>query len=103
MVLVRKKSLGLETERWHCYACYVLPVLFPPIVRCETLLEDGQCRLVANHPGSCKSDSGSTKTVKATRDGAPKLAAERKRGNLAFQKRHRAGAQWVPHHRRVSA
>jgi hypothetical protein len=25
------------------------------------------------------------------RDGAPKLAGERKRGNLAFQKRHREG------------
>lgn len=37
---------------------------------------------------------------KATRDGDPKLAAERKRGNLMFRKRQRAGALWVPRERR---
>jgi hypothetical protein len=37
----------------------------------------------------------------ATRDGDPKLAAERKSGHLAFRKRNRAGANWVPRERRV--
>jgi hypothetical protein len=36
-----------------------------------------------------------------TRDGDSRLAAERKRGNLAFRKRTRAGALWVPRDRRV--
>ncbi len=40
------------------------------------------------------------KSEKATRDGAPKLAAERKRGDLALRKRHRAGPNWVPRDRR---
>ncbi len=40
------------------------------------------------------------KGEKATRDGEPKLAAARKRGDLAFRKRRRAGANWVPRDRR---
>jgi hypothetical protein len=75
-------------------ACGVCSVSrrFPPIVPCVTQLEDGRCRLVRGHDGACKSPSGSTqKAAKATRDGDPKLAAERKRRHPMFMKRHRDG------------
>lgn len=65
--------------RPDCYICVVMPTKFAqPQTYTERAAEKN-----------------------ATRDGDPKLAAERKRGNLAFQKRTRAGASWVPRDRRV--
>lgn len=40
------------------------------------------------------------KDEKATRDGPPKLAGERKRRHLMFRRRYRAGPNWVPRDRR---
>jgi hypothetical protein len=73
-------SLDAETGLYQCYMCYVMPEKFP------------------NQPASLKERA---EAKNATRDGDPSLAAERKRGNLAFRKRTRAGANWVPRDKRV--
>jgi hypothetical protein len=58
--------------------CVVMPTLFPqPISHAERVEKN------------------------ATRDGDPKLAAERERGNIMFRKRNRAGPNWVPRDRRA--
>ena len=86
----------------ECPVCSV-PRRFPPIETCAKETTTGPCVLVKNHPRwvSCRAEWHAEKVDTSTRDGDPKLAAERKRSDLAFQKRHRAGPQWVPHHRRV--
>jgi hypothetical protein len=87
-----------------CPVCSV-PVRFPPIEKCPGLSQADQepCRFVKGHRPPCKSqkEARDEKVDTSTRDGDPKLAAERKRGNLAFRKRQRAGALWVPPDRRV--
>lgn len=42
-----------------------------------------------------------TEEANAARDGDPKLAAERKRGNKAFRASHREGPNYVPRNARV--
>jgi hypothetical protein len=60
--------------RPDCYLCVVMPQKFPQPVH--------------------HTEAAAVKN--ATRDGAPTLAAARTRGHLAFRKRPRAGAFWVP-------
>ncbi len=59
------------------------------------------CTVVAKLPQPISHHREAVAAKNATRDGDPSLAAERKRGNLAFRKRNRAGANWVPRERRV--
>lgn len=66
--------------RWHCYLCYILPVLFP------------------NQPGRHHEGRKLTEEA-AKRDGDPKLAGERKRP--LSRKSNRAGPNYVPSARRV--
>src|SRR5262245_22207336 len=79
----------------QCPLCVELPKRFPPVVPCPQIVWTGKrrapCRLVAGHPGLCKPSSRVVEEKPDTRDGAPKLAGERKRGNLAFQRRLRLG------------
>lgn len=64
----------------------------PPVEQCPKDVGDQRCRLEAGHEPPCDAPRRAEKVDTApTRDGDPKLAAERKRGNLAFQKRHREG------------
>jgi hypothetical protein len=58
------------------------------------------CTVVANLPQP-ETYAEHVADTNAARDGTPTLAAERKRGHLAFQKRTRAGANWVPRERRI--
>lgn len=62
-------GMRFANGRWHCYLCYLMPRLFaqPPSAM-------DAIRAEAN----------------PTRDGSPKLAAEKKR-NLIFEKRRRQG------------
>jgi hypothetical protein len=85
-------------------ACAVCTVSqrFPPVQACGRNVDGDPCALVKGHPSwvRCRTRKGA-KAEKATRDGDPKLAGERTRGNLAFRKRQRAGPNWIPHDRRV--
>ena len=64
---------------YDCYLCVVMPERFPRPRRADDVEATGS----------------------ATRDGAPRLAAERARPALMFRKRRRAGPLWVPPARRV--
>lgn len=91
-------GLVFHRGRFVCYLCYVLPERFPPIVRCN---RQDDCRLIQGHRPPCQTDQERKVEANPLRDGDPKLAAERKRGNPAFQKRQRAGPNWIPHNRRA--
>ena len=87
-----------------CVLCTIIADLpeEPPV--CGQALEGtATCDLIDGHPTwvRCRSSRPTAKPENATRDGDPKLAAERKRANLAFQKRHRLGPNYVPSHARV--
>jgi len=85
--------------RFRCYLCYVLAERFPPIENCNR--QDG-CQLIRGHRPPCRLEDRGDKTEEnPTRGGEWKLAAARKRGNLAFEKRHREGPNYVPRHSRV--
>jgi hypothetical protein len=62
--------------------------------------DDPACSLCAN-TASVKVRDAVRVGEQATRDGAPKLAAERERGDLAFRKRHRDGPNYVPRNARL--
>lgn len=81
-LLLPAPGLKFANGRWHCYLCYIMPTLF-----------DQPARSGATPEGKPQENP--------TRDGDPKLAAERKRGDLAFTKRSRAGPMWIPRERRV--
>lgn len=83
----------LRRDRWHCYLCYVLPLLFPPIVKCGRLVKGEPCVLVKDHPGwvPCRSDSKPEKEDTSTRDGENKLAAAKERRHPMWEKRRRVG------------
>lgn len=72
--------MPLRRDRFHCYLCYVMPLKFPD-----------QPPPPKDHHKEGAAD---------TRDGDPKLAAERKRDPV-FTKRQRAGPNYVPAARRV--
>jgi hypothetical protein len=73
-----------------CYLCTVVAKIKPPSA-CAKPVEGGRCSLVLGHPRwvACRSKSGG-RAEQATRDGAPKLAGERKR-DLIFTPRKRVG------------
>ena len=60
----------------------------------DPALSEGRCRFVSGHAQPCEAERKSAKaeTKPDTRDGAPKLAGERKRKDLAFRPRKREGA-----------
>lgn len=62
--------------------------------------DNPRCRM-CNTAASAFAEDAIRADTKATRDGAPRLAAERPRENLAFRKRHREGPNYVPRHSRV--
>lgn len=65
--------------------------------------DDGTCTM-CNGASSMGGEIEIARTVEAgnpARDGDPTLSAERKRGPLAFRKRTRSGANYVPRHARV--
>lgn len=53
--------------------------------------DDPECSLCNNAGSGALPEEQAADTSNPERDGAPKLSAERKRGNLAFEKRHRVG------------
>jgi hypothetical protein len=75
-----------------------MPLKFPPVEACDRA--DG-CLLIRGHRPPCKFEGREKAEANPERDGDPKLAAARERGNLAFQKRNRAGPNYIPHNRRV--
>lgn len=109
MVFLEAPAGELQGQRWHCYMCYVMPLLFAPKPPCgKAAPKDGQpCALVVDHPSwqTCKSRDTLDGRAKAedasTRDGEPKLAAARERQHPMFEKRKRQGPNYVPHSRRV--
>lgn len=62
--------------------------------------DDAAC-VLCNTVASIEVEDAIRADAKATRDGDAKLAGERKRGTLAFQKRHREGPNYVPRNQRV--
>lgn len=58
---------------------------------CPQLVDGVPCKMVAGHPPGCRAVAAAEKVDTSTRDGDPKLAGERERGNLAFRPRHRDG------------
>jgi hypothetical protein len=88
-----------------CPMCVLLPQRFPPIVRCarKVKVKDRKirCRYVEGHKGRCDPSRTDKPETHVARDGDPKLAGERKREPLMFQKRQRKGPLWVPPDRRV--
>jgi hypothetical protein len=90
------KGTTLRRDRFHCYICYILPELFREAEPCPKQAKDGQaCRFVkghaGDHKGPKKEKDDELSEGAAKRDGAPKLAAERKRQHPMFEKRHRVG------------
>jgi hypothetical protein len=66
--------------------------------------DDAACVLCANVASIDRDDDADVRLTEASnadRDGDPKLAAERKRGNKAFRPSHRAGPNYVPRNARV--
>jgi hypothetical protein len=101
-LIPKAAQTDLRRDRFHCYLCYVMPLRFPPVEACASIMGDGkECRLIRGHRGNCRAADGSAskEEANATRDGDPKLAAERKRP-LSRQS-NRAGPNYVPHNRRV--
>lgn len=87
-----------------CHLCDVVAHLPERPLKCgRPIGKDLLCELVEGHPSwvACRNASTQKKAENETRDGDPKLAAERKRGNLAFQKRNRQGPNYVPSNARV--
>lgn len=92
----------LTPQRWHCYMCYVMPVLFRHPGKCGCPLgskTEATCDLVANHPSwvPCRSSSGEKKEANATRGGAPPSKVHME----VSRKKTRQGPLYVPHNRRV--
>jgi hypothetical protein len=65
----------------------------PAICGQRCTIDGDTCVLVAGHPVwvPCRCKRTQAKTEQATRDGEMKLSGEKKRGNLAFEKRRRVG------------
>lgn len=97
----------------NCYCCVILPQRFPQTYApCDKVVlvktdagkkQAKPCRLILGHLGPCRPPypKHTRETKPDTRDGAPKLAAARKRQDLPFQKRQRAGPHWIPPDRRA--
>lgn len=108
MVFLEDAAGELVAQRWHCYLCYVMPLLFAEKPPCgKATPADGEpCALVANHPAwqVCKSrralDGRAKDADTSTRDGAPKLAAEKVHDTVS-RKKNRQGPLYVPSDRRV--
>lgn len=77
-----------------------LPNYFPHGCASPNGCDDSACSM-CNAAESAAVEEAIRKDAKATRDGAPKLAGERERGDLAFRKRHRDGPNYVPRNQRV--
>jgi hypothetical protein len=90
--MVRRKQDGL----FYCRLCYVLPALFPPIVRCPTMLvvnvsgRQDQCRLVEGHPGACEPPRNGRSEGNPARDGEYDIAAN-KSHDPTYEPRRRVG------------
>ena len=82
-----------------CYLCRVVSLLPAVPEACgkparekDSKAAPRPCRYVVGHPGACIPTHKKPEREKLdTRDGDPRLAAEKKRGNLAFEKRKRVG------------
>lgn len=79
----------------ECRLCTVIALLpeTPPMCGRRCTIDGDTCVLAAGHPVwvPCRCAATKAKAEQATRDGDPKLAGEKPRKPLAFEKRHRKG------------